>query len=344
MGLEPLPAGRLVCIFARGTPICRQDLGGCAAAGRHLCTHTYTLVHTRAVLGEAAWSTRRTGRGPVRAPCVHPACLARGALALLLDQGLCSVWERLPGRPTADRSCRAEDRPQAGFTSSSALGQLVGPFADVTWTPLSGLVYLGGGQGARPQPVFLPPPHCCPQSLLSSGLTLRPSSSRRGCGGPSGARGPLPEAALPARSLPEHPDSWCDPGGPETPAPIDRACLSAQSSGPSESASWHCGPSGSGSGTSSHHCGTCCGATPSSSRRPMPSAWSSRRRWAGLTMPRPRHAMPCPATPPPRPCSHVDATPTPHPCHAWQAHATPLPCHTTAHSRPCRATPRHTLP
>ena len=213
MGLGPLPAGRLVCIFARGTPICRQDLGGCAAAGRHLCRHTDTRVHTRAVLGEAARSMRRTGQGPVGAPCVHPACLARGALVLLPDQGLCSVWERLLGRPTADRSCRAEDRPQAGFTSSSALGQLVGPFVDVTWTPLSGLVYLGGGQGARQQPVLLPLPHCCPQSLLSSGLTLKPSRSRRGCGGPS-ARGPLPEADLPARSLPECPRQLVRPWGP----------------------------------------------------------------------------------------------------------------------------------
>ena len=67
MGLGPLPAGRLVCIFARGTPICRQDLGGCAAAGRHLCRHTDTRVHTRAVLGEAARSMRRTGQGPVGA-------------------------------------------------------------------------------------------------------------------------------------------------------------------------------------------------------------------------------------------------------------------------------------
>lgn len=34
-----LPAGRLARAFAPGSLVCRQDLGGCAAAGRHLCTH-----------------------------------------------------------------------------------------------------------------------------------------------------------------------------------------------------------------------------------------------------------------------------------------------------------------
>lgn len=196
------------------------------------------------------------------------------------------------------------------------------PCADVTWTPLSGLVYLGGGRGTRLQSILLPTPHCCPESLLSSGLTLRPSRSRRGHGGPSGAQGPLPEAVSLPGPFPNAPDSWFDPGGQRPPPPIDQARLSAQSSGPSGNASWHCGPSESGSGTSSHRCGTCCGATPYSSRRPTPSAWSSRRRWASPAMPRPCNAMSRPRHAPPMPC-HAPRHATPR--HAHAATLMPLP-------------------
>uniref|UniRef100_A0A4W5RXE3 Kinesin-like protein n=1 Tax=Hucho hucho TaxID=62062 RepID=A0A4W5RXE3_9TELE len=48
--------------------------------------------------------------------------------------------------------------------------------------------------------------------------------------------------------------------------------------GPSVRRSLHCGRSVSGVSTSLPPSGTCCGETPSSSRKPTPSVWSSRRR------------------------------------------------------------------
>uniref|UniRef100_A0A803V892 Kinesin-like protein n=1 Tax=Ficedula albicollis TaxID=59894 RepID=A0A803V892_FICAL len=44
------------------------------------------------------------------------------------------------------------------------------------------------------------------------------------------------------------------------------------------------GPLGSGSGTSSPPSVTCSGAMPSSSRKPTPSAWSSKRRWVAVLL------------------------------------------------------------
>lgn len=374
-GLGPLPAGRLVHIFARGTPICRQDWeavlqqeGTCAR------THIHTRVHTRAVLGESAWSTRRTGQGPVLAPCVHPACLARGALVLLPGQGLCSVWERLLGQPAADHSCRAEDFPQAGFTSSLALGQLVGPLRRcdldaLVWTRLSG--WRAGYQAAVHPPAHAP---LLPRVLAE----LRPNpqalaltaGARRSLWGPRAA----PRGSLPARSLPERPRQLVRPWGPETPAPH-------RPGPPLRTVQW-------------------------TERECELALWAFRKwKWYQFTSLRdllwgnaiflkeanaisvelkkkvgqPRHATPLqryvtppprppnamPRPPPchttPRPCSHIDATPcnatpisrpqrahaaTLMPCPRYTpvTHSTLMPHHTTAHSKPCHTTPRHTLP
>lgn len=81
---------------------------------------------------------------------------------------------------------------------------------------------------------------------------------------------------VPAFHKPSSEGKVGDQAGPGSPKgslqPIP--CAFPQCSGQSESASWRCGPSASGSGTSSRLCEICFGAMLSSSRKPMLSAWS----------------------------------------------------------------------
>ena len=154
--------------------------------------------------------------------------------------------------------------------------------ADVTRPPLSGLVHPRGCVGQAPVCPPAPAPLLPPRSLLSSSPTLRTLALT------------LVELAASfgreGRSLQQSLLPVSVKVGTRAPSPQprdDHVRFSPQSSGRRGSVSWRCGPSGSGNGTSSRPCGTCCGATPSSSRRPTPSASSSRRRWAPAAAPAP---------------------------------------------------------
>lgn len=136
-----------------GGLVCRQDLGGCAAAGRPLCTH-------RCSSGAGSLEHAVDSAGPPQEPRTHAACAAWVALVLLLGEGLCAVSERLLGRPTATAAAGRRTTRRQGSRPARPPASWLAPWADETWPPLCGLVYLGAG-GARPQPVLLPPPHRC---------------------------------------------------------------------------------------------------------------------------------------------------------------------------------------
>lgn len=121
------PAGQLLGTFALGSPGCRQDAGGCAAAAHtRVCTHPL-------VLAGAAWSVRRAGRG---------GCSQAGALRpltpVLPEGGCCSSRDKVSAPHLRTRfGSICLGGPLADLSLLGARGQLKGRCSRPARPPVS---------------------------------------------------------------------------------------------------------------------------------------------------------------------------------------------------------------